>query len=93
MLEVNKTGTSGTLYSSYGCDNGVALRVTHDPLFGYEIALVNDMFYTEQRTIMSRLIEKCKRIWCILRNKEYRYFNILIDERDMDDFKEFIKSL
>jgi len=39
------------------------------------------------------LKEKLKRIWFIIRGREYCYFDILIDEEELQKFKEFVTRL
>lgn len=37
--------------------------------------------------------EKIKRIWYIIRGKEYCYFDILIDKDELQEFKEFVAKI
>lgn len=39
------------------------------------------------------LREKIKRIWYIITGKEYCYFDVLIDEDELQEFKKFVASL
>ena len=85
----NKTGA---LYCSCGCDDGVLLKAEIDDWEIVELSLVSDSFYTHQKNIMS-FKEKCKRIWKIIRNKEYKYFYIIINKDDMKEFKDFVANI
>ena len=92
MLMVSKSGKSCTVYCSCGCDNGVVLRGERDD-FGYEISLVSDTFFLAQESGWVRFKEKCKRIWRILRNKEHHYFDICLDDYEIEEFKEFVAKI
>ncbi len=39
------------------------------------------------------LKEKLKRIWYIIRGKEYCYFDILIDKNELQEFKQFVARM
>ena len=74
MFFDNETN-SCCIYCSCGCENGVLFKGERDEDFGYFISLVSDNFYVAGLTPWTRFKEKCKRIWAIIRNKEYTYFN------------------
>ena len=82
-------------YCSCGCQEGVHLKVTKDEDDGKNLYLsfVSDKFYSEQENSFSRLKEKLRRIWYILRNKEYHYFEIIMNENDIQDFKDFVEKI
>ena len=91
MIMTNKEKDSLTLYCSCGVSDGVLLRT--DTFGGLDIALVSDIFYTSQKSRWDIFKEKCKRIWFIIRNKEYSYFDILVEPEDMKEFKEFVNKI
>ena len=82
-----------SLYCSCGCDEGVILKAEKDECLGYAFSLVSDVYYIAQHSTIWRFKEKCRRIWSIIRNKEYYYFNIWIDEEDIKEFKEFVAKM
>ncbi len=75
-----------------GCGEGVVLKAdnTDNEL---SLQLVSDNFYLMQNQGKMSLKEKLKRIWFIIRGKEYCYFDILIDEDELQEFKKFIARL
>ena len=91
MIMTNKEKDALTLYCSCGVADGVLLRV--DNSGGLDLALVSDNFYTSQKNRWDLFKEKCKRIWAIIRNKEYLYFDICIDPEDIKEFKEFVNKI
>lgn len=63
----------------------VSLRkIEKDEDFGLSINLVSDNFMMRQTGVFE-LLEKIKRIRCILRNKEYCYFDICMSK--LKDFE------
>lgn len=75
-----------------GCGNGVVLQLEKegDELY---LQLVSDNFYLMQSKGNMSIKEKLKRIWCILANKEYGFFDIFMDRDDIEKFKEFVTNL
>lgn len=92
MFMKDDNNKTGALYCSCGCDDGVLLKAEIDDWEIVELSLVSDSFYTHQKNIMS-FKEKCKRIWKIIRNKEYKYFYIIINKDDMKEFKDFVANI
>lgn len=75
-----------------GCGNGVVLKFDNvDNEFSLQ--LVSDSFYFRQDKGKMSFKEKLKRIWYIIRGKEYCYFDILIDKNELQEFKEFVARM
>ena len=81
------------LFCSCGCDSGIVFNAKKDEDFGYYISLVSDNWYTSQLSGWIRFKEKLKRIWKILKNEEYYYFGICLEDKDIKEFKEFVAKL
>lgn len=92
MFMKDDNNKTGALYCSCGCEDGVLLKAEIDDWELVELSLVSDSFYTHQKNIMS-FREKCKRIWNILKNEEYEYFNIIVNKKDFNEFKKFVNSI
>ena len=90
MFMKDETNECCSLYCQCGCTNGVVLRAEDDMGLGCDMTLVSDNYYLMQMTAWTRFKEKCKRIWCILRNKEYCYFSIYMAKDDLEEFKKFV---
>ena len=95
MMTVNGKDTADykAIFCNCGCHNGIVMKAKKDDDFGLSINLVSDDFYTRQSGVFRIMKEKIKRIWCILRNKEYCYFNICMSNEDLIEFKEFVGRL
>ena len=84
-----------------GCDEGVHIRIKQDLFEGTDpkesyFAFVNCLsnnFYTEQETVWSRIRLKMKKIWAILRNKDYYYSDVVMTYDEAKMFREYIKEM
>lgn len=80
------------LFCKCGCKNGVVLKASSEGEGWdkeFSIQLVSDNYYVMQNKGKMSLKEKLKRIWYIISNKEYCYFDILVEAKDMIEFKKF----
>lgn len=75
-----------------GCRNGVVLKFDKEDV-ELSLQFVSDNFYMMQNKGKNSFKEKMKRIWYIIIGKEYCYFDILIDEDELKEFKKFIAKL
>lgn len=75
-----------------GCDNGVVLKFDNDDE-ELSMQLVSDNFYFMQNKGRMSFKEKLRRIWYIIINKEYCYFDILIDKEELEEFKKYVAGL
>lgn len=70
-----------------GCDEGIHFKI-HD----YEdgdyafLAFTNGNFYAEQHPLR----EKLKKIWAIIRNKDFYYSDIVMTKDDFEEFCEWV---
>lgn len=75
-----------------GCRNGIVLKADSED-DDLSLQIVSDNFYIMQNRGKMSLKEKIKRIWYIIKGKEYCYFDILIDKNELQEFKEFVSRL
>lgn len=93
MFMKDKNNESCALYCSCGCTDGVILKVDKDDDWNtIELSLVSDNFYLHSQNKIS-FKDKLKRIWNIIKNEEYYYFDIMIEEEDLKEFKEFVNNI
>lgn len=70
-----------------GCDEGI-----HFKIYNYEggdyafLTYTNGNFYTQQRPFL----EKLKKIWAIIRNKDFYYSDVVLTKEDFKEFKEWV---
>lgn len=76
-----------------GCDESMHIKVnTEYDSFAY-MSYLNGNFYSEQnKSIFGVIKEKAKKIWAIIRNKDFYYSDIIMSKEDWKEFKEFVNS-
>ena len=78
-----------TKHCKCGCGNGVLLKFDKDDE-DLSLQLVSDNFYAYQKC---KLLEKLKRIWYVIIEKEYCYFDLIMDKEDVKEFKDFVSKM
>ena len=53
---------------------------------------MNGNFYKDQYGMLGILKEKLKKIWAIIRNKDYYYSDVVMNGEDFNRFKEYINQ-
>lgn len=76
------------VFCTCGCNNGIVFQPDEDNTV--YIDFVASKFYTEQEGFFYRLKNKLKRIYYILFNKEYTYFEVIVDK---DELKKVVNKL
>lgn len=72
-----------------GCDEGIHFKIENYEDSDYAfLSYTNGNFYTQQ--IPS--FEKLKKIWAIIRNKDFYYSDIVLTKDDFNEFKEWINK-
>jgi len=75
-----------------GCGNGIVLKADNEDE-EVSLQIVSDNFYSMQNKGKMSIKEKLKRIWYIIKGKEYCYFDILIEKDELQEFKKFVAKL
>lgn len=86
-----------------GCDEGLHIRIEHDDpavnidpendIYCYATCL-NSNWYRDQGKKMKYVIwDKLKKIWAIIRNKDFYYSEILMTRKDFEVFREYINEV
>lgn len=73
-----------------GCDEGIRVKAEADSDDGsiwYQTYLSGN-WYKEQ----GHFLKKIKKIWAIIRNKDFYYSEIMLDEQDWKAYKEWINE-
>ena len=78
-----------------GCDEGLRIRVDKDDSENYMIvSYTSGNFYKLQNlTMFKALALKLKKIWRIIRSKDFIYSEICMTKTDFEEFKEYINSI
>lgn len=79
-------GTDLILSCECGCDEGIRVRVEEDDdMYCYQTYLSGN-WYKEQGGIICKI----KKIWKILRNKDFYYSEIMLSKQDWEAYKKWV---
>lgn len=91
----NKTGTEMYLDCSCGCGDGLRIRFdTNDYDFYCLMTYTNSVFQgTQANTFWRRFRTKVKKIWSIIRGKDFYYSEIMMSKDEFREFKSYIDNI
>ena len=91
----SKDGTGLLVSCTCGCDSCVKFEIDNeDKDFYCFMTYMNSKFYTEQCEGMWRVFcKKLKKIWAIIRNKDFHYTDTYLTKAEFEEFKEYINSI
>lgn len=70
-----------------GCDEGIHFKIANFDNNDYAfVTFTSGDFYTQQ----APFIEKLKKIWAIICNKDFYYSEITMSKNDFNEFKKWI---
>lgn len=81
-----------------GCEDTVHIRIAkeeigHEPIFSY-LTYMNGNFYRDQEDkIWVSAAKKLKKIYAIIRNKDFYYSEICMTKDDFLEFQKYISSI
>lgn len=77
------------------CNEGIRLRIDKEDFDFYcLLSYTNGNFYRDQEdTFWHVLCKKLKKIWAIIRNKDFYYADIMMNETEFNEFREYINSI
>ena len=93
----NVDGTELLVDCHCGCNEGIRLKIEKDShvddWFCF-LTYTNGAFYKEQgETIFGVLGKKLKKIWAIIRNKDFYYADITMTRDEFQVFREWISNV
>jgi len=91
----SKDGKDLLVDCSCGCDNGVRIKVQPWDEESYAfITYTNGNFYRDQEDSGWRVFcKKWKKIWAIMRGKDFYYADICMSKADFQEFKDYLSSI
>lgn len=91
----NTNGTELLIDCCCGCDEGIRFRIDKDDFDYYcFMTYTNGHFYTEQDNKLRRVFcKKLKKIWAIIRNKDFYYAEVTMTKDQFNEFKEYISNI
>lgn len=78
-----------------GCDSGLRIRIEpfdHSDIYCF-ISYTSADWNTNQLSCWQVLKTKLKKIWAIIRNKDYVYSEICLTKQEFEDFKAFLNDV
>ena len=93
LFDKNKTELIATCRC--GCDDSIHIRIDNEDHYYYAIlSYMNGNFYSDQNSTVFRTIgKKLKKIWAIIRNKDYHYSDVFMTKEEFEEFRKFINSV
>jgi hypothetical protein len=77
-----------------GCDDSVHIKIDKEDYECYcIITYLNGNFYRDQKSVFNTFIKKLKKIWAIIRNKDYYYSDIILNEEEFEEFRDYINQI
>ena len=76
-----------------GCDEGIHIKIEEDEDFYAVLTYTNGKFYSEQGGVFVTLGRKMKKIWAIIRNKDYTYSEVMMTKEDFKKLQLYINSI
>lgn len=75
------------------CGEAAHIKVNTDDCDYYALwSYMNGNFYKEQNGVFRTFANKVKKIWAIIRNKDYCYSDIVMDKEEFETFKKYINQ-
>ena len=71
-----------------GCDEGIRVKIDIDDEDYCYQTYISGNFYKEQGTF----VDKLRKIWAIIRNKDFYYSEIILTKDEWEEYKEWINS-
>ena len=91
----SKDGKEMLVDCNCGCDAGIRFRIDkYDSDYYCIMTYTNGAFYRDQDdTLLKALRKKLKKIWAIIRNKDFYYADVLMTKDEFNEFREYINSI
>ena len=77
-----------------GCEEGVHITISHEDgedYYAYQ-CFMNGNFYKDRCGMFATLKNKLNKIWAIIRNKDYYYYDVVMTKKDFEEFKKFVNQ-
>lgn len=90
----NTDGTEMLVDCCCGCDKGIRFRIEKDDDYYCFMSYTNGNFYREQGdTILDVICKKLKKVWAIIRNKDFYYAEMMLTKAEFEEFKKYINEV
>lgn len=93
----NKDGTELLVDCCCGCNDGIRFIINKfngDYDYYCFMSYVNGNWYRDQNDTMWKVFcRKLKKIWAIIRNKDFYYAEVTMTKDEFNEFREYINSI
>jgi hypothetical protein len=91
----SKDGDNLMVDCSCGCDEGLRIRINkHDNDNYFVMTYTSGNFYNMQNENIFHVIgKKLKKIWHIIRGKDYCYSEICMNREDLEQLKQYLSEI
>ena len=77
-----------------GCEDSLHIKIEPDDEDFAYITYLNSNWHTDQnKKIRYVIFDKLKKIWAIIRNKDYYYSDIRMTQEDFEKYREYINNI
>lgn len=92
---LNKEETELIATCECGCQNAVHLKIDQEDQEMYCLMMwMNGNWYRDQEHKILRVIgRKLRKIWCIIRNKDFHHQEIIMNKEDFLRFREYVNGV
>lgn len=79
---------------SCGCDNGVHINIKkYDDEYAWMTYMNGNWYRDQNKRILYIVRDKLRKIWAIIRSKDFYYSEILMSRKDFETFREYINGV
>ena len=76
-----------------GCGDGVEIRLEKDEHDYAWLHILASKWYSEQITILGQIGKKLKKIWWVIRGKDFYHSEIIMNQSEWQEFVEVINKI
>ena len=80
-----------------GCEDTIHIRICKEEMnpnhYAFLTYLSGKWYQDQEQSILCVWRKKWRKIWSIIRNKDYYYSDILMDTDDIQRFKEYVNQV
>ncbi len=95
MIYMSKDNTGVIISCDCGCDEGFRFQIDNsvDGKIVFVSTMNGNFMRDQDDKIASVIARKIRKIWAIIRNKDFYATEVILNKEDFDEFKRFINSV
>ena len=88
----NNNETELVVTCNDNCGQAAHIKIDVDDDYYCFVSYMNGNFYNDQYGVLDKFKQKCKKIWAIIRNKDYYYSDVVMNKNEFETFKTYINQ-